>query len=42
MLYTYINISPQTQGGLTEAILSLETKSQKRPGRKVFVKMSAV
>jgi hypothetical protein len=42
MLYTYVNIPPQTQSGLTEAILSLETRSRKRPGGKVFVKMSAV
>ena len=42
MLYTYANIPPQTQGGLTEAILSLETRSRKWPRGKVFVKMSAV
>ena len=42
MLYTYVNIPPQTQGGLTEAILSLETRSRKLPGGKVFVNMSAV
>jgi hypothetical protein len=40
--YTYANIPPQTQGGLIEAILSLETRSRKRPGGKFFVKMPAV
>ena len=42
MLFTYANIPPQTQGSLTEAILSLETRSRKQQGRKVFIKMSAV
>ena len=34
MLYTYVNIPSQTQGGLTEVILSLEIRSRKRPGGK--------
>jgi hypothetical protein len=42
MLYTYANIPPQTQGGLIEDILSLETRLQKRLGGKVFVKISEV
>ncbi len=41
-IYIYGNILSQTQCGLTKIILSLETRSQKRRGGKVLVKMSVV
>jgi hypothetical protein len=37
----YTNIPPQTQGSDEEAILSLETRSRKRPGGWDLVKTSA-
>jgi hypothetical protein len=37
----YTNIPPQTQGGDEEAILSLDTRSRKRPGGWDLVKTSA-